>query len=272
MQLGNTLRAARIAAGFTTGKALAEHLGWQPSKVSRIENGQSKLEELDAKAWLQAVGASEEATARVLADLLAVRLEEDSWKRQLRTGHKPRQQRAASLEAQAAVITYVEFLIVPGLVQTADYARAVLTSGAKLHQSPRDTEEAVRARMERQGVLYDSTKRIEFLIGESALRYSVCPPSVMAAQIDRLHGLIGIEHIRFGIIPLDVRLEAVPMHGYHVLDSQVFAEATHTELTAIDPADLELYQRLTGALWSSAVEGSDARKLLRRVAERFADA
>lgn len=224
----------------------------------------------DVLAWLGAVDAPDAVADEVRNELLEMRLEQDSWRRQLRAGHTPRQERIADLEAKARSITFVEFFIVPGLAQTAEYARAVLTAGAELHETLRDTEDAVRARMRRQEVLYDPTKQIEILVGESALRYPICSPTVMAAQIDRLQGLMGIEHIRFGVIPLGTRLAAVPMHGFIVLDDQVLVEITHTEVTATEPADLALYRRLTDLLWTSAVEGEAARRILLQVSQDFA--
>lgn len=265
LQFGDRLRTLRKVAGFATGKAIAERLDWPASKVSRLENGQQLATDDDLQAWLKAVAAPPSVATDVRDELLEIRLELDSWRRQLRTGHTPRQERAAELERRAHAITFVEFFVIPGLAQTAEYARAVLTAGAELLGTPRDTEDAVRARMRRQDVLYDPTKQIEILVAESALRYPICSPTVMAAQLDRLQGLMGIEHIRFGVIPLGTRLATVPMHGYVILDDLVLIEITHTEVATVDLADHALYQRLTAALWTSAAEGDAARRILLQV-------
>ncbi|XVV05824.1 helix-turn-helix domain-containing protein [Actinosynnema sp. CA-248983] len=269
LQLGTRLRELRTAAGFATGKALAERLGWQASKVSRLENGQQLVTDADLAAWFEAVSAPPDTAAELRDDLLDIRLEQAAWRRQLRAGHAPRQRYSEDIESKAAVITYVELNVVPGPLQTADYARAVLAASAELHQVERDVGEAVAVRMRRQQVLYDTTKRFEFLVTESALRYSVCPPSGMVAQIDRLVSLLGVEHVRLGVIPLGVRLAAVPMHGYVIVDDLVLVEMTHSELSVDDPHDLDLYRRLTSALWTSAVEGDAARRLLLRVGEAW---
>ncbi|MFB9427812.1 DUF397 domain-containing protein [Streptoalloteichus tenebrarius] len=114
----------------------------------------------------------------------------------------------------ASTIRAFELVIVPGLVQIAEYTRHVFVSLAKFHQTPRDTDEAVRIRLERQRALYDSAKRIELLMCESAVRYFVCPPDVMVAQIDRLLALLSLPTVRLGIIPLDTRLPTVPINGF----------------------------------------------------------
>jgi transcriptional regulator with XRE-family HTH domain len=271
LQFGDRLRELRKQAGFATGKAFAEHISWVASKVSRLENGQQMPSDADVQAWLAAVNASASEAAAVRDELLELRLEQDSWRRQLRTGHTRRQEYSADIERDARSIIFVEFYLVPGLVQTAEYARAVFTAGAELLQTPRDTEEAVRARMKRQEVLYDPSKQIEILLAEAALRYPISSPTVMAAQLDRLQGLAGIEHVRLGVIPLNTQLSAVPMHGYVIVDDLVLVEVTHTELTAVDPADVALYRRLTAKLWDAAVEGEAARRILVQLSRELAD-
>lgn len=264
------MRELRKRAGFATGKALAEQVGWAPSKVSRLENGQQLPDDSDVRVWLAAVRAAEPVALDVRDELLEIRLEQDSWRRQLRTGHAPRQQRGEDIESRAKSITYVEVNVVPGLVQTAEYARAVLNASMELHQVPQDVEEAVRIRLRRQEVLYDPTRRIEILVAEAALRYPVCSPTAMIAQIDRLQGLVGIEHLRLGLIPLNIRLAAIPMHGYVIIDDLVLVETTHTEMSVVEPADVALYRRLTTALWTSAVEGDFARRILLQVSRDLA--
>ncbi|MFJ8941012.1 Scr1 family TA system antitoxin-like transcriptional regulator [Streptomyces sp. NPDC102365] len=114
-----------------------------------------------------------------------------------------------------------ESVIVPGIPQTADYARAAFMRYAELQRSPRDTEEAVRARMQRQELLHDPHKRFAILIGETALRSLICAPSVLAVQLDRLSRLIGMETIELGVIPMAAAPLRIPPTGgfwIHVRD------------------------------------------------------
>lgn len=240
------------------------------SKVSRIENGQQLPPDSDVRQWLEAVGASEAIAAEVREWLLEIRLDEDSWRRQLRRGHTPRQEYSWEIERKARSITYVELFLIPGLLQTPDYARAVLVAGQELHGTPRDTEEAIRTRMRRQEVLYDPDKEISILVSEAALRNPICSPRVMISVLDRMQGVLGIANVRLGIIPLGVQLAAVPMHGYVIVDDLVLVEIVHTELSVTDGPDLSLYRNLTELLWRSAAEGDDARKILVRVSQDFA--
>lgn len=160
----------------------------------------------------------------------------------------------------------VEFYLVPGLVQTADYARAVFDLAAEMHHSPHDTDEAVRERIRRQDVLYDPGKSVEILVAEAALRYPVCPPAEMRAQLDRLNNIAGLRHVRLGVIPLDTVLPTITMHGYLMLNDTVIVEINHTEVVATDPDDVSLYRAITDGLWEAAAEGDDAREILTRIA------
>uniref|UniRef100_UPI003F87F90A DUF5753 domain-containing protein n=1 Tax=Actinosynnema sp. TaxID=1872144 RepID=UPI003F87F90A len=200
--------------------------------------------------------------ARMQNDLQGIRLADNSWKRQLRTGHAPRQQYSKEIEEVASRIRAFELILVPGLVQIAEYARHVFITVAQFQRTPLDTDEAVRIRLERQRALYDSAKDIELLMCESALQYFVCPPEVMLAQIDRLLSLPGLPAVRFGIIPLYTVLPTVPVNGFWITGDRVLIETVDTEINTESPADLETYHRLADMLWSVAAEGEAARRIL----------
>lgn len=264
--LAERLRSLREAAGYRTGKDFAQRIGWVASKVSRIENGRTLPSDADVTTWLDAVTASPQTLAEVRDELLDIRLARDRWKRQLRHGHASRQRTTAAGERDASRIVMVEFFLIPGLVQTADYARAVFTLAAHMHGTPTDTDEAIRERIRRQDALYNPDKTVEILVSELALRYPICPGPVMRAQLDRLANLTGLAHVRLGIIPLDTVLPTITMHGYTILDDTVIVEVNHTEITATDAEDVELYDQLTDRLWTQAAEGDNARSLLQRIA------
>ena len=104
-------------------------------------------------------------------------------------------------------------------------------------------------------------------IGESALRYPICPPEVLRAQIDRLINLAGLAHVRLGVIPLDSPLPTITLHGYGILDDIATVEVNHTEIAVSDSEDVDLYNQITARLWDIAVEGDAASVLLGQVLE-----
>lgn len=269
LAFADMLRQLREAAGFETGRAFAAVLGWQASKVSRIETGVTLPTDADVVAWAAAARATADEAEAVRDQLRDLRLARASWRRRLRVGHTPEQVDLRRREQAATHLVQVEFFLVPGLVQTAEYARAVFASAATLHESASDADAAVAARMRRQDVLYDPAKRVEVLLGESALRYPVAAPAVLAGQLDRLVSVIGLPNVRLGIIPLDTVLPVINLHGYQMLDDEVLVEINHSELTVTDADEVALYRRITDGLWSVAAEGDQARALLVRVADEM---
>lgn len=262
VSFGQRLRELRAQAGFLTGKEFAAALGWQQSKVSRIERGSQIPTDSDVVAWFEATGTPESVASELHDELREIRIEAASWRRQLRTGHQDRQKRAATTERKSGRIRAFEMGLLPGLVHTADYARHVLTLHARLHGASPDVGQAVAVRMQRQHILYDEDKTIELLITEPALRYAPCPPGVMAAQIDRLLAIASLPTVRFGIIPLDIQMPVIPMHGFWIFDTNVVVETTDSEITAEDPADLDLYNTVMDQLWTVAAEGERASAIL----------
>lgn len=261
VEFGDLLRSAHERAGMN-GKELAARLGWQASKVSRIENARQTPTDYDVQAWLAECGSSADEIERACDELRTIRVEYDSWQRRLKHGLAPRQKQSVNLEGDARSILMVEISAVPGLVQTSEYARNVFEIVADLHGTERDIDQAVAARMERQRVLYDRTKTFEILLVEAALVYPICAPADMVAQIDRLMSIASLPNVRFGVIPLNTRLPAVPMHGYWIVDDLVMVETVAGEITTPEPDEVDLYRKLTSRLWSVAAEGADARTVL----------
>lgn len=265
LAFGDQLRELREASGLS-GKRLAELAGWPASKVSRVENVKQAVTDSDVRTWCDITETPEAVAAALRDELRGIRLEEATWRRQLRTGHRARQQYSAEIEQHASCIRAFELAVVPGLVQTAEYARHVLTTAAQLQGTEPDTDAAVRVRMERQQVLYMPGKQIDILMAESALRFPVCPRDVLSAQVDRLMALQGLPSVRFGIIPLDTRLPAVPMHGFWIVDDLVLVETVSAEMSISDPDEIAVYHRLADALWTVAATGTAARSLLSHLA------
>src|SRR6185312_4649887 len=112
--------------------------------------------------------------------------------------------------------------IVPGLLQTADYARLRLAENVEFHEAPGDDlEDALLMRMRRQQVLYDRGKRFRFIVTESVLRMLLCPVDVMRGQLDRLTALIGLGNVELGVIPNGAALPLAPLHGFVMFDDAI---------------------------------------------------
>lgn len=261
---GDRLRQSRKAARIT-GKEFARRAGWQASKISRLESGQQVISERDLATWCELLELPESEASGLRSELKGIRLDESRWKQRLRGGHQVVQASFGAAERDAKHIRNVETGLVPGLVQTPEYARAVFSGLAGLKDTPDDADVAARERLRRQEVLYDPTKRVELIVTESALRTPIASSEVMAGQLDRLLALPGVPSVRFGVIPLDKKLEFPLLHGFALLDDTLVVEALNTEMTSRDAEDVELYGRLCDACWEVALEGPDVRALLLRI-------
>ncbi|MGW5427912.1 helix-turn-helix domain-containing protein [Streptomyces sp. NPDC004059] len=261
--LGGRLRELRTEAGLQ-GKDLAERLGWQRSKVSRLENGKQTATAADLEAWALALDAPSEV-ADLHSRLRGLESQQRSWRRQLATGHRAVQDRYVAEYRRTSTVRGYEATVIPGLFQTPEYARHLLILNAELMQSPRDTDEAVNARMRRQEVLYEGNKTFSVLIWEGALHALVGPSEVMAGQLDRLIGLIGLPQITLGIVPFGTRLKLSPKHGFWIFDEQrVVVETINTEFTLESAEDIALYGRVWDRLEESAAYNQQARRLIGR--------
>lgn len=263
---GARLRRLREEAGLT-GKQLADQVGWAQSKVSRIETGRQSVKTDDVRAWATATGASTELLEDLLADLRTLRVEHAAWRRQLRGGHAPKQRALIELEGNATLDRTFQPDLIPGLLQTPDYARHVFTALATLRDTPNDIEAAVRLRMQRQAVLYDRAKQFRFLLTEAALRAQLGPAGVQRGQLDRLLVLMTLDTVDVAVIPLRARLPVVMHHGFSIEDEDlVLVETFSAELQLRDADDVALYSKIFDVLWGAAQEGDRAARLVKDVA------
>ncbi|MEU9640956.1 helix-turn-helix transcriptional regulator [Streptomyces sp. NPDC048188] len=264
--LGARLRELRLSAagGRLTGPQLAARLGWPHSKIYKLEGGRQTATSDDLRAWAEAVGHPGTAE-ELLAQLRGFESHIRSWRRQLAAGHRPVQDTWNQAVDRARVIHVFEEAVVPGMLQTADYARHIFQRYADLYGSKRDTEAAVRSRMERQAWLYQGGRRLHALVWEAALHALVCPPAVLVAQLDRLAGVVGMDTVELGVIPLASSLRVPAANGFWVLDRRlVIAEDWHAELWLDDAETVGSYLRVWETLRESAVYGADAQNVIGR--------
>ena len=144
--LGARLRELRTEVGLE-GKNLAAKLGCQPSKVSRLQNGNQTPTASDLTEWAQACGRPDvEAELQGLRARLEMKQRHRSWRRQLVGEHRGRQQIAVGQTDATKTIRGLEVSRVPGLFRTHEYARVIFDSNAEFRGIPPTTEATVEAR------------------------------------------------------------------------------------------------------------------------------
>ena len=267
--LGKRLRELRQAADLS-GRQLAESLSWPPSKVSKIENGRQTPSDDDVTGWTRATD-SEHETKALLASLHTLEVQHAEWRRILRTGLKPRQQEHVEWDQKTRFFRAFEATVIPGLLQTAEYARARFAEAIRRLRLPNDINEAVAARVQRQEILYRPDKRFHFVLTEAALKFRLCPPEVMLGQLDRLVSFSQLPNVRLGIIDFDAQYATSPWHGFWMYDNErVLVETFSAALDLRQPQEIELYGNAFEQLAAIASYGRSARTIINRTIDDLA--
>lgn len=270
--LGLRLRELRHD-GRLTGRQLAAEHGWHPSKVSKIESGKQTPSEADIEAWASSCGQPD-LTDELIASLRTLEGQYVEFRRMFRGGQRATQESIAEIERETALLRNFEAVFVPGLLQTPEYARHRLAENLEEIGAADDVDEAVAARMQRQQVLYRPGQRFHFVVTEAVLKYRLCPPEVLAGQLDRLVALSTLSTIRFGVIPFEHQLPVAPVHGFYVHDERmVRVEHLTAELKLTQPSEIATYINFFSRLAEAAHYGAQARSVITRaLADLSADA
>jgi transcriptional regulator with XRE-family HTH domain len=267
--LGHRLRELRSAANLS-GRQLAELLSWPASKISKLENGRQTPSDDDIRAWTQATGSEAEAEA-LLASLHTLEVQHAEWRRVLRAGIRPRQNELANLDQQTKLFRVFESTVIPGLLQTAEYARIRFAESIRVFNLTNDINEAVQGRIRRQEILYQPDKRFHFVLTEAALRIRLCPPEVMLGQLDRLISLSALPNVKLGVIGFQTQYATSPWHGFWMYDGdRVLVETYSAALTLAQPPEIELYARVFDELAAVASYGRTARGIINGVIDDLA--
>ena len=248
--MGATLARMRRERGLT-GAQLAGRVGMSQPKISRIERDHGTSDPGDVGVVARALGADE-----ALAQELTERAERAQgrmveWLPVIPT-LAGRQRTVADWEAASDVLRNFEPVLLAGLLQTSGYARAVLRAFQGLHQLDADqpsdqvVRAAVTARVKRQEVLADQTKTFRFVFTEAVLRYEVCPPEQMLAQISALQDLAARQdNVILGVIPDGVEVDVPPLHGFTLYDDRMLViDIFSTGLSSRGRSDVATYRHV----------------------------
>jgi transcriptional regulator with XRE-family HTH domain len=261
------LRALREQTGMS-GKDFAGRLGWDPTRLSKLERGRQMPTAADLRAWVDLAGEPG-ALDELLGMLSNARSQQFTFQSRMRYGQSPVQKTYNELVRGATLIRYFEVAYVPGLLQVPDYMRRVFAEQVDLHNlEVDDVDQAIADRLERQQHLYDRSKSFEFILTEAVLRWRLCPTAVMQAQLDRLQTAVGLPNVRFGVLPFGATLGTTPQNKFEAYDDIVLVEMFRGEC-AYDGEDAAFYGKVMDRLWTEAAEGDEARRLIIRAADEL---
>lgn len=239
-------------------------LGASQGTVYRIEHGETLPSIPYVRKWLDAVAATgvEVDHDRILDLAEAVQAEIRGWDELLGdAGHA--QDEAFDLEEAARRIRNFQPTVVPGLLQTPEYARALLGIGRTT-----DVTAALARRMERQQRLYEPGRQFVFLIAEQVLHWPIGGAEVLAAQLDRIVSLSRLDTVEIAIVP-STATSVAAWHNFILWDfddepPRATAELVDGEHDSSKDESVAVFELVWSRLWSSAVVGDEATELIRR--------
>jgi transcriptional regulator with XRE-family HTH domain len=238
-KLGAELRGLRARAGLTSGEA-AGLVGWHQSKVSRIETGASGVKPADVRLLLDAYGVQDPELRELLLVLAG---SEDgggrqNWWHAYRGVLPPAYRDFISLESQASRMRTLETSVVPGLLQTPEYARAVTRAAVGTLEDAK-LDALVEVRLARQDVLRaDPPLELSAVLDEAVLRREVGGPEVMARQRERLLQAARLPQVRLQVLPFAAG-EHIGITGPFVIFS--FPSRSDLDVVVLDHLTSSLY-------------------------------
>jgi transcriptional regulator with XRE-family HTH domain len=251
------LRRVRGEAGLTQ-REVADALGWSPSKIIRIENGAVGVSQTDLRAMLTLYGVEDkEVISSLIASARVARYQQ--W-----SAYQDIYDRSflsyLEYEASASGMLAYEPLAVPGILQTEEYAHALLSRVSQYAGS--DLERRVALRMSRQAIIENNSSFSgSFLLDEAVLGRQVGGPRVRAVQINRLLDLAAHAAVEVRVMPF--RADAYPGWGYPFVilefedayEDLLFLEHPHGDQVTRDDQELvSSYKETFYSIFSSAVD------------------
>ena len=280
-----TVRRRRLAAelrrlrGSRTGTVVAKALGWSPAKISRYELGRSSFPLDEVEKLLNFYGVAERRRAQLLA--LAEEANQRGWWEDYADAITPEFMEVIGLEAEAASMAIWEMVAVPGLLQTEEYARQIMS----LYQgvvptAPGILERRVRVRMTRQNVLSrDPPLELSVVLDESVLLRTVGGRDVMHSQLRHLADLAKLPNVELRILRLGdappVVAGSFQIFGFSPIDETsglsdvVGAESVHNHLYVEGETDTYLHHLFFQAFASAALSFTESQQLILQTAERL---
>ncbi|MFE1260579.1 helix-turn-helix domain-containing protein [Streptomyces albogriseolus] len=278
MLVGVQLAGFREDAGLSQDQA-ARSVGFSGAKLSRIESGKGRRPpaETDVRALLELYG-TDDYEASVLLKLLQRAGEPGWWQRYDKRLMPEWFDRLVGLQEAAATIRTFEIQYVPGLLQTADYTRAVVERG--LPNAPAsEVQRRVELRMRRaQLLLREDAPQLWAVIDESVLLRVLGDRAVMRDQLDHLARMAARPNVTLQIVPLNVSNASAPAipvtylrFGGLDLPDVVYLEHIRSANFLEDRDETEEYRIVLDRLADEALTPRESLEMLRAtIAERYA--
>ena len=269
--LGRELRRIREEAGYGLAQ-VARRLEKSQSTISRIETGQAPIRERDLRdllAWYQVTDP------QIVERLVSLRqdAQQPGWWRPYEDALPAGMATYAGLEVDATSIDAYEATLVHGLLQTEDYARAVISS---FSPASSQVDALVRFRMERQRLLTRDPDplRLSVVIDEAALRRPVGGPEVMAAQLVHLTQAAARPNVTIQVLPMGVGAHVAMAGSFSVLSFTGIPPVAYVDSIAGNwstegAADIDRLTRIFDEVRGAAADPVETPSILERLAKEM---
>ena len=273
-RLASELRQLRSVAELTR-EDVAERTGINPATLYRIEPGRGRPQRRTLTALLDLYGADEQQRDDLVD--LARAADVQSWLQPHHSDLPELYTTYIGFEAEARSVRNYESLFVPGLLQTENYARAVIRGNLPM-ASEQDVETRVQARIERQTVLTkDTPLHLWAVIDEAALRRLVGGATVMREQLNALPAAARAPHVTVQVIPYAAGAHAGMQGSFVLMDfsnpadpALIYIDSMAGDLFLEAEADVRRYTLVFDNLRAVALSPDDSTNLITTLAERTA--
>ncbi|MBT2505466.1 MULTISPECIES: helix-turn-helix domain-containing protein [Streptomyces] len=272
-RLGQELRRLRELKGMTA-EEVAERLLVSQSKISRLENGRRSISQRDVR---DLCGVYEVEDHRIVDSLMQMAKDsrQQGWWHAF--GDIPYSV-YIGLETDAASLRVYDPQIVPGLLQTPQYAEALIT-GALPETGPTDVEKRVKVRLRRQERILaaENPLRLWAVIDEAALRRLVGDKQLMREQLEHLVEQSQLPHVTVQILPFEMGAHPGISGHYAVLEfpdasdsSVVYIEGVTSDLYLEKANDVQKYSVMYEHLRAQALNVEASRQFIADIAKEYA--
>jgi transcriptional regulator with XRE-family HTH domain len=279
-QLGRYLRDLRNSQRITV-KTAADLLEWSETKIWRIETGQTSLRSHDVELMCRIYAAAPDMTEALMG--LAKETKAKGWWHAYGDVIPEGFDVYIGLEEAASQLSSYQADLVPGLLQTENYARAVISAG-KSGPDADEIDRRVQLRIARQGLIRrpSAPLALRVVLNESILRRPVGGAAMMAAQLDALADAANLPNVTMRVVPFSAGLHPGLMTGPFVVlrfplngdgqDSEpatVYVDGFTGDLYLDKPREVEQYTSAFDSIWDAALDEAASRKLTHQVAEEL---
>jgi hypothetical protein len=240
---------------------------WPQSKLSRMETGNQCISDVDLGAVLAIYGVHGDERRRLLR--MAER-QDDPGRWEIMTPQTQKPRTLIRLESETTAIVNAQPLLVPGLIQTPDYARIMVESG---NVQPEMVERRIEARLARQFILTkDKPPKVDLILDEMVLRRVVGSHKVMARQLRAILEVAELPNVRLWIVPFDRGGSIVFDSSFYLMDfhrsnSVVLLENISSCVFLEDQGEIDFLRRRAASLGKLALKPAESINFVATIAK-----